>query len=42
MAFGMGNITTQLNEKFSEMMAELKAMKNVLMQILAELQKEKT
>ena len=45
MAFGLpkaGEITAQLNTKFDEMMTELRAMRNVLMQILAQLQKEDT
>ena len=43
MAFGlpkMGDITAQLNTRFEEMMVELRAIRNVLMQILAALQKE--
>jgi len=45
MPFGMpklGDLTTQLNSKFDEMMLELKAIRNVLMQILAEQQKQTT
>lgn len=45
MAFGLpkaSEITAQLNSKFEEMMVELKAMRHVLMQILAELQKGST
>ena len=44
MPFGVDvkGITAQLNSKFDEMMSELKAMRNVLMQILAELQKQTT
>jgi len=45
MAFGlpkMGDITAQINDKFGEMMSELKAIKNLLTQILAQLQKENT
>jgi NADH:ubiquinone oxidoreductase subunit E len=43
MAFGLpkaSEITAQLNAKFDEMMTELKAMRSVLMQILAAIQKE--
>jgi Skp family chaperone for outer membrane proteins len=43
MAFGIDvkGITAKLDEKFAQMMTELQAIRSVLMQILAQLQKEK-
>ena len=44
MAFGIDvkGMTAKLDARFGEMMGELKAIKNVLMQILAAVQKENT
>jgi hypothetical protein len=42
MAFGIDvkGMTAKLDERFGQMMTELQAIRNVLMQILAQLQKE--
>lgn len=45
MAFGipkLGDLTAQLNTRFEEMMVELRDMRSLLRQILAELQKGNT
>lgn len=41
MAFGMGNITAQLNEKFERLIAELHTMQGILGDILAELRTQR-